>query len=416
MSAAFKKVVVTGMGVISPAGLNLKDFWDSLLSGKSTAGPITKFDTTDYATKFACEVKGFNPEDFIERKEARHMDAFCQYSIAASDMAIKDAGWNLEKLNRDRIGVIIGSGIGGMYVFEDQVEIILNRGPRRISPFFITTMIIDIAAGHISMRYGLKGPNYSTVSACATASHAIGSAVDQIRLGRADAVVAGGAEAPISRSGVGGFNAMRAISTRNDEPEKASRPFEKDRDGFVIGEGGGVLILESEEHALKRGAKIYAEIAGVGFTADAYHITAPSPGGDGAIRAMKMAIDEAGVNVSDIDYINAHGTSTPLNDKNETEAIKALFGEHAYKLKISSTKSMIGHLLGAAGAVEAIASIMAVTTGRIHPTINYDTPDPDCDLDYVPNTAVEHEVNTVITNTFGFGGHNACLLFKKYRQ
>lgn len=414
MANCLKKVVVTGMGVVSPVGLNLEEYWNSLLAGKSGIAPITKFDTAGYATRFAGEVKNFNPTDYVEPKEARRMDPFSQYAIAAADMAIKDADWNLDILNHDRIGVIIGSGIGGMYVFENQVEVLLNRGPRRVSPFFITTMIIDIAAGHVSMRYSLKGPNFATVSACATASHAIGAAIDNIRLGRADAMVAGGAESPISRTGVGGFNAMKAISTRNDEPEKASRPFDKDRDGFVIGEGGGILILESEEHALNRGAKIYAEAAGVGITADAYHITAPAPGGEGARRAMKMAMDEAGLDITDIDYLNAHGTSTPLNDINETEAVKALFGERAYNLKISSTKSMIGHLLGAAGAVEAIASIMTIKTGKIHPTINYETPDPECDLDYVPNKTIEMEVNTVISNTFGFGGHNACLLFRKY--
>ena len=410
-----KKVVVTGMGVVSPIGLNLNEYWQNLLAGKSGVAPITKFDTADFKTKFAAELKGFNPEDYMERRDARYMDPFCHYAVATADMAIKDAGWEGEKLDSDRIGVIVGSGIGGMYIFENQVELMLDRGPRRITPFFIPIMIINIASGRISMRHNLKGPNFATVSACATASHAIGTAADNIRLGRADAMVCGGSESPITKAGIGGFNAMRAISTRNDEPEKASRPFDKDRDGFIVGEGSGILVLESEEHAKARGARIYAEITGVGFTADAYHITAPAPGGEGAVRAMKMALDEAGISPEEVDYINAHGTSTLLNDKNETEAIKTLFGEHAYKLKVSSTKSMIGHLLGAAGGVESIATVMSVVENKIHPTINYDTPDPDCDLDYVPNTAIKHTTNHALCNTFGFGGHNASLLFSKYR-
>ena len=410
-----KKVVVTGMGLVSPIGLNLDDYWKNLLNGKSGVAPITKFDTTDFKTKFAAELKGFDPEDYMDRRDARYMDPFCHYAVVAADMAIKDAGLEEEKLDLDRIGVIVGSGIGGMCIFENQVEVILKHGPRRITPFFVPIMIIDIASGHISMRHNFKGPNFATVSACATASHAIGTAVDNIRLGRADAMVCGGSESPITKAGIGGFNAMRAISTRNDEPEKASRPFDKDRDGFIVGEGSGILILESEEYAKARGARIYAEITGVGFTADAYHITAPAPGGEGAVRAMKMALDEAGIAPEEVDYINAHGTSTLLNDKNETEAIKTLFGEHAYKLKVSSTKSMIGHLLGAAGGVESIATIMSVIEDRIHPTINYDTPDPDCDLDYVPNKAIKHTTNHALCNTFGFGGHNASLLFSKYQ-
>ncbi|NQS99114.1 MAG: beta-ketoacyl-ACP synthase II [candidate division Zixibacteria bacterium] len=410
-----KKVVVTGMGLVSPIGLNLEDYWKNLLNGKSGVAPITKFDTTDFKTKFAAELKEFDPEDYMDRREARYMDPFCHYAVAAADMAIKDAGLEEEKLDLNRIGVIVGSGIGGMCIFENQVEVMLKHGPRRITPFFVPIMIIDIASGHISMRHNFKGPNFATVSACATASHAIGTAVDNIRLGRADVMVCGGSEAPITKMGIGGFNAMRAISTRNDEPEKASRPFDKDRDGFIVGEGSGILILEAEEHAKTRGARIYAEITGVGFTADAYHITAPAPGGEGAVRAMKMALDETGISPEEVDYINAHGTSTLLNDKNETEAIKTLFGEHAYKLKVSSTKSMIGHLLGAAGGVESIATIMSVVENKIHPTINYDTPDPDCDLDYVPNKAIKHTTNHALCNTFGFGGHNASLLFSKYQ-
>lgn len=402
------------MGVVSPLGCNLEDYWDGLVNGRSGVGYITKFDTEGFATKIAAEVKDFDPEEFIDPKEVRRMDPFCQYAVAASDMAIKDSSINFDECNRDRVGVIIGSGIGGMVIFENQVIQLEQKGPRRISPLFIPIMISDIAAGHVSMRYQLKGPNFATVSACATASHAIGCAVDSIRIGRADVMVTGGAESPITRMGVGGFNAMKAISTDNDEPQRASRPFDKNRNGFVMGEGSGILVIESEEHAKARGARIYAEIKGVGFTADAYHITAPAPGGEGAVRSMRMAIDEAGLTTEDIDYINAHGTSTELNDKNETEAIKALFGDRAYNIKISSTKSMIGHLLGASGGVETIATVITINRSRIHPTINYETPDPECDLDYVPNKAVDLDVDNALCNTFGFGGHNTTLLISKY--
>jgi beta-ketoacyl-acyl-carrier-protein synthase II len=415
MRSGPKKVVITGMGAVTPLGCTLNEFWNNLLAGKSGISPITKFDASAFTTHFAGEVKDFNPENFIDPKEARRMDPFCHYAIAAAEMAISDASLEFEGLDRNRVGVIIGSGIGGMVMFEEQVIVMETKGPRRISPFFVPIMIIDIAAGHISMMHNYKGPNFATVSACATSSHAIGVAVDNIRLGRADVIITGGTEAPITRMGLGGFNSMRALSTRNEEPQKASRPFDLQRDGFVMGEGAGILVLEAEEHALNRGAKIYAEVSGIGFTADAYHITAPAPGGEGAIRAMKMAIDDAHLNLDDIDYINAHGTSTPLNDKNETEAIKALFGPKAYKLKVSSTKSMIGHLLGAAGAVEAIASVMSIVQGKIHPTINYDFPDPECDLDYVPNRSINFEVQHAISNTFGFGGHNASLVFSKYQ-
>jgi len=411
---SFKRVVITGMGVVSPLGCNLEDYWDGLVNGRSGVGYITKFDTEGFATKIAAEVKDFDPEEFIDPKEVRRMDPFCQYAVAASDMAIKDSSINFDECNRDRVGVIIGSGIGGMVIFENQVIQLEQKGPRRISPLFIPIMISDIAAGHVSMRYQLKGPNFATVSACATASHAIGCAVDSIRIGRADVMVTGGAESPITRMGVGGFNAMKAISTDNDEPQRVSRPFDKNRNGFVMGEGSGILVIESEEHAKARGARIYAEIKGVGFTADAYHITAPAPGGEGAVRSMRMAIDEAGLTTEDIDYINAHGTSTELNDKNETEAIKALFGDRAYNIKISSTKSMIGHLLGASGGVETIATVITINRSRIHPTINYETPDPECDLDYVPNKAVDLDVDNALCNTFGFGGHNTTLLISKY--
>jgi len=416
MNGSNRKVVVTGMGVVSPVGLTLDDFWSSLLAGKSGIGPITKFDASQFDTRIAGELKGFDPENYIDRKQSRRMDPFCRYAMASAHMAVEHAALDLEKVDGNRVAVIVGSGIGGMSVYEDQVITMHEKGPRRISPLFVPITIVDIAAGYISMRYGFKGPNFATVSACATASHAIGTAVDTIRLGRSDVAVTGGAESPITRMGIGGFNAMKAISTRNDEPERASRPFDAERDGFVCGEGSGILVLESEEHALARGAKIYAEISGVGFTGDAYHITAPAPGGEGAVRSMEMALKEGGAAPQDIQYINAHGTSTELNDKTETVAIKRVFGDHAYKLKISSTKSMTGHLLGAAGAVEAIAAIMSISDGKIHPTINYENPDPDCDLDYVPNKAIDFDIQYALSNTFGFGGHNATLLFKKYPQ
>lgn len=416
MDGSYKKVVVTGMGVVSPVGLTLDNFWSSLLAGKSGVGPITKFDASEFTTRIAAEVKGFDPENYMDRKQSRRMDLFCQYAMAAANMAVDHANLDPEKVDGNRVAVIVGSGIGGMTVYEDQVITMHEKGPRKISPLFVPITIVDIAAGYISMRYGFKGPNFATVSACATASHAIGTAVDTIRLGRADVAVTGGAESPITHMGIGGFNAMKAISTRNDEPERASRPFDAERDGFVTGEGSGMLILESEEHAKARGAQILAEIAGVGFTGDAYHITAPSPGGEGAVRSMEMALKEGGIAPYDIQYINAHGTSTELNDKTETEAIKTLFGDHAYKLKISSTKSMTGHLLGAAGAVESIATILSIAQSKIHPTINYENPDPNCDLDYVPNKAIDFEIQYALSNTFGFGGHNATLLFKKYSQ
>ena len=415
-SRELRRVVVTGMGAVTPLGLTVKEFWTHALSGKSGIAPITYFDTTKYETKFAGELKGFDPLKFMDRKLAQRVDAFTQYAIAAAEEAITDAGLNFEKENKDRIGVVFGSGIGGFKTFQTQVSNLFERqGPDRISPFFIPMMIPDIAAGRMSIKYGLKGPNYATVSACATASHAIGDSMMLIQRGMVDAMVCGGSEAGICEMGIGGFNALKALSRRNDAPEKASRPFEKDRDGFVMGEGGGVLILEELEHAKARGAKIYAEMAGFGFTGDAHHITEPAPNGEGAQRSMKMALDDAGLNPTDIDYINAHGTSTYYNDKYETAAIKAVFGDHAKKLVVNSTKSMIGHLLGAAGVVGAIAAIMSVVTDEVHPTINYDTPDPECDLNYVPNTSIKKTVNAAISNAFGFGGHNATLAFKKFQ-
>jgi 3-oxoacyl-[acyl-carrier-protein] synthase II len=412
-----RRVVVTGMGAITPIGLSVEEYWQNLLAGKSGAGPITYFDASVYDTKFACEVKNFDPLKFIDRKLAQRCDPFTQYALAAAEMAMQDSGLDLNKEDRERIGVIVGSGIGGMWTYHKQQETLWqSNGPHRISPFFIPMMIPDIAPGRISMRYGLKGPNYATTSACATSSHAIGDAVILIQRGDADVMVTGGAEAAISPMGIGGFNAMKALSTRNDAPEKASRPFDKQRDGFVMGEGAGILILEEYTHAVNRGARIYAEIAGIGFTADAHHITEPAPGGEGAVRSMRMALRDAGMHPHEVQYINTHGTSTPIGDKSETAAIKTVFGEHAYKLAVNSTKSMIGHLLGAAGAVEAIATILSVQRNKVHPTINQEEPDPECDLNYIPNTAQDWTVDAAISNTFGFGGHNASLLVKKFRE
>lgn len=412
----FPKVVVTGLGVISPIGNTVDEMWKALLDGVSGADYITRFDTTHFETKFACEVKNFDPLLYLNRKEVQRMDLFTQYAIAAATQALNDSGLNLDKVNKERVGVVFGSGIGGMWTYHYQQEIVYqnNGRPDRISPFFIPMMISDIAAGHIAIRWGFKGPNYATTSACATSSHSLADALMLLQRGDADVMVVGGSEAAICPMGVGGFNAMKALSTRNDDPKTASRPFDKDRDGFVMGEGAGVLILETLEHAMDRGAKIYCEFAGFGLTDDAYHITQPAPRGEGAYRSMKLAIEDAKLTIYDIDYINAHGTSTPYNDKNETEAIKTLFGDYAYKINISSTKSEHGHLLGAAGAVEAIITILAIKNGIIPPTINYFTPDPDCDLNYTPNKPVERKIRAALSNTFGFGGHNATLTFKAF--
>jgi len=408
------RVVVTGMGVVTPIGLNVEESWRNALAGKSGVGSITYFDPSQYDTKIAAELKGFNPLNFLEKKEVNRMDPFTQYGMASAGMALTNSGLDLEKENRDRIGVIFGSGIGGMLTWHQQMQTYYENGPSRISPFFVPMMIADIAAGHISMRYKLKGPNYATTSACATSSHAIADAFMIIQRGDADVMFTGGSEAAITPMGIGGFNAMKALSTRNDEPEKASRPFDAKRDGFVMGEGSGLIILEELQHALNRGAKIYAELGGIGLTADAHHITAPAPGGEGAVRSMRLCLKDANLNPSDIDYINAHGTSTLFNDKTETQAIKTVFGEHVYKLHISSTKSMTGHLLGAAGAIEAIITVLAINNGVMPPTINYEFPDPECDLNYIPNKPIQKDVKAAISNTFGFGGHNASLLFKKY--
>lgn len=412
-----RRVVVTGMGALTPVGNTVEEFWNSLLAGKSGAGPITYFDTSKFDTKFACQVKGFNAQDYMDRKLAQRSDPFTQYALAASEMALRDSGIDLTKTDKDRVGVIIGSGIGGMDTYHKQFEtLFVEKGPRRISPFFIPMMIADMASGRVSMRYGLKGPNYATTSACATSSHALGDAFILIQRGDADVMVTGGAEASICEMGVGGFNAMRAMSTRNDSPETASRPFDKDRDGFVMGEGSGILILEELEHARKRGAKIYAEFGGIGFTADAHHITEPAPGGEGAVRSMRIAIKDAGLTPEDIHYINTHGTATPVGDKNETAAIKTVFGERARTMAVNSTKSMIGHLLGAAGAVEAIATVLSVQRDKVHPTINRFTPDPECDLDYITEGAKDCKIEAAISNTFGFGGHNASILLRKYHE
>lgn len=412
-----KRVVVTGLGALTPIGNTVAEYWNSLINGVSGAAPITKYDTTHFKTKFACEVKGFNAEDFLDRKEARKLDPFVHYALAATDEAVKDAGLDFPQLDTNRIGVIWGSGIGGLKTFLDEVtNFAKGDGTPRFNPFFIPKMILDIAPGHISIKYGLRGPNFSTVSACASSTNALIDAFNYIRLGKADVIISGGSEAIINEAGMGGFNAMHALSTRNDDPTTASRPFDKDRDGFVAGEGAGAIILEDLEHAKARGAKIYAELVGGGMSADANHITAPHPEGLGARLVMTNALEDANLTTSDIDYINVHGTSTPLGDISESRAIIDLFGEDAYRLNISSTKSMTGHLLGAAGAIEAIASILACQNDIIPPTINHFTDDPDIDpnLNLTFNKAQKRTVRAAQSNTFGFGGHNASVIFKKY--
>lgn len=415
MNSLKKRVVVTGMGAITPIGTGADEFWKALLAGKSGITKISRFDASAYTTQIAGEVKEFEPGQYMDKKEAKRMDRFTQFAVASAKMAIDDAALDLEKEDRSRIGTIIGTGIGGMDTLHEQYRVLFEKGPGRISPFFVPMMIGNMAAGQTSITFGLQGPCTCVVTACATGTNAIGDAFKLIQRGDADVMVAGGTEASISPAASAGFCAMKAMSTHNDEPEKASRPFEKDRDGFVMGEGAGVVILESLEHALARGAKIYAEVLGYGFNADAYHITAPAPEGAQQAACMAMAIRDAGLEPTDIDYINAHGTSTPLNDKNETLAIKSLFKDHAYKLAVSSTKSMTGHLLGAAGAVEFIALTMAIQENMIPPTINYENPDPELDLDYVPNAARAKTINAGISNSFGFGGHNATILVAKYK-
>ena len=413
-----KRVVVTGLGALTPIGNNLQAYYQGLQNGVSGAAPITRFDTTEFKTKFACEVKDFNVKDHLDRREARRMDLYAQFAMVATKEAIEHSGLDLEAINLDRSGVSGGSGIGGLATLEHEVaEHAKGNGTPRYNPFTVPKMIADIAAGLISIQFGFRGVNYATVSACASSSHAIAAAMDYIRLGRADVIITGGSEASVAKVGIGGFNAMKALSTRNDDYKTASRPFDKDRDGFVLGEGAGALILEEYEHAVKRGATIYAEILGSGATADAHHMTAPHPEGLGAMNVMKMAIKDAKLNLEDIDYVNVHGTSTPLGDIAETIAIKRVFGDHATKLNISSTKSMTGHLLGAAGAIESIAGIMALNHGIVPPTINHFTDDPEIDntLNLTFNEAQERDVNYILSNTFGFGGHNSSLVFGKFK-
>ncbi len=413
-----RRVVVTGLGALTPLGKDVPEFWNNLINGVSGAAPITNFDASKFKTRFACEVKDYNPTDYFDRKEARKLDPCAQFGLIAADQAVKDSGLDLEKEDMSRIGVIWGSGIGGLKTFSDEVRnFTQGDGTPKFNPFFIPKMIADITAGHISMKYGFMGPNFTTVSACASAANAMADALNYIRLGKADVFVTGGSEASIYEAGVGGFNSMHAISTRNDEPEKASRPFDKNRDGFVMGEGGVSLIFEELEHALARGAKIYAEVAGAGLSGDAYHMTAPHPEGAGAALAMKAAIEDAGLKLEDIDHINTHGTSTPVGDVAEPKAIESLFGDHAKNIYINSTKSMTGHLLGAAGAIEALASVLTVKEGIIPPTINHEEDDPNIPkLNFVFNKAVKADIDVALSNTFGFGGHNATLIFKKFTK
>ena len=416
-----KRVVVTGIGAVTPLGNTAAETWQNMLNGVSGAAPITHFDASKFKTQFACEVKDFNPEQFIDRKEARKMDPYCQYAYSAAVMAVEDSAMDLEKVDKNRVGVIFGVGIGGMKTYEEEVTAYAKTadtiGPK-FNPFFVPKMIADICAGHISIKYGFHGPNYITSSACASSTNALADAFNLIRLGKADVIVSGGAEAAITAAGVGGFTAMHALSTRNDEPQKASRPFSASRDGFVMAEGGAVLVLEELEHAKARGAKIYAEMAGAGMSADAHHITASHPEGLGAKLVMENALEDAGMKPADIDYINVHGTSTPVGDISECKAILAVFGQHAYDLNISSTKSMTGHLLGAAGAIEAMASVLAVKEDIVPPTINHEDGDEDPEIDYKLNftfgQAQKRTVRAALSNTFGFGGHNACVIFKKY--
>ncbi|HEY8208795.1 MAG TPA: beta-ketoacyl-ACP synthase II [Myxococcaceae bacterium] len=418
---ADRRVVVTGTGLITALGTGTEKNWQAVLAGRSGAGPITRFAVGKIDTKFACEVKDFAVEEWIDRRESRRMDLFTQFAMAAADMAVKESALpvGLDKANGydpERVGVIVGSGIGGISSLEEQHRKGLEKGFDRLSPFFILQMIINMAPGLMSIKYGAKGPNWSPVSACSTSAHAIGEAWKSIKVGETDAMIAGGSEAPLTPLGIGGFSVMKALSTRNDDPAKASRPFDKDRDGFVCGEGAGVVVLEELEQAKKRGATILAELVGYGATSDAFHVTQPSPEGEGAVRCMQVALRTAGLNPSDVGYINAHGTSTPYNDASETKAIKKVFGDHAKKLMVSSTKSMTGHMLGAAGGAEAVMSVLALHRNVIPPTINYTTPDPDCDLDYVPNAPREVRVNAVISNSFGFGGTNAVLAFKRFSK
>ncbi|KPL00597.1 MAG: 3-oxoacyl-ACP synthase [candidate division Zixibacteria bacterium SM23_73_3] len=410
------RVVVTGMGAITPVGNSVEEFWSNLKNGVSGIDRVSRFDPSQFSTQIVGEIKGFDVSKYMERKEARRMDLVQQYALASAQQAFDRSGLKSDSLDLDRAGVVVGSGIGGIETFEKQHAILLNQGPNRVSPFFIPMMIIDMCVGLISMRFNFKGPNYATVSACASGAHAIADAFKIIQRGEADVMITGGSEASITPTSLAGFCSARAISTRNDEPQKASRPFDKERDGFVMSEGAGIIILESLEHAQCRGAKILAEILGIGMTADAYHITAPAPGGEGAIKAMRLALKDADLVPDSVDYINSHGTSTDLNDATETQAIKEVFGEKAKKIPVNSTKSMIGHLLGAGGAVELIAAIKSIEEGVLHPTINYEFPDPECDLDYVPNQMRKADINVALSNSFGFGGHNISIVLRKFAR
>jgi len=410
-----KRVVVTGLGAITPIGNTLAEYWDGLLSGRNGISTITQFDPSRHACRMAGEVKGFTPHDYMDRKEAKRMDRFAQFGVAASKQAIADAKFVINELNAEQVGVVIGTGVGGIKVMEDQQEVYLNRGPDRCSPFMIPMMIANMAAGLTAIHTGAKGPNTCTVSACASGAHGVGDAFRLIQRGYAQAMICGGTEAAVTPLSVAGFASAKALSKRNDDPQHACRPFDRDRDGFVMGEGAGILILEELEHALSRGARIYAEMVGYGMTCDAYHITSPVPGGEGAVRAMQLALKDGGLQPEDVSYINAHGTSTPVNDPTETTAIKKVLGDHAYKIAVSSTKSMTGHLLGGSGGIESVASVLTVAHDHIPPTINLENPDPDCDLDYVPNQSRQQTVDVALSNSFGFGGHNVTLVFKKYR-
>ncbi len=409
-----RRVVVTGVGLVSALGIGTQDTWRGLLAGHSGIGPITRFDASEFSVRIAGEIKGFDPLDFVPKKEVKKMDAFIQYAIAASTFAVADSGIVIDSSNAERVGVYISSGIGGFATIEREHAALLKGGPRKISPFFVPAMIINLAAGHVSIRFGAKGPSSATATACSASAHAVGDAMKLIERGVADAMIAGGSEAAITPMGVGGFAAMRALSTRNDEPHRASRPFDKDRNGFVVGEGAGILVLEELNHARSRGASIYGELVGYGMSSDAFHITTPSEDGDGARRVIQAALDDSGVAPNKVDYINAHGTSTEYNDKTETLAIKRVFGEHARRLAVSSTKSMTGHLLGGAGGLEAGITALVLREQKLPPTINYETPDPDCDLDYVPNEARESNIEYALSNSFGFGGTNAALLLKRF--
>jgi 3-oxoacyl-[acyl-carrier-protein] synthase II len=411
-----RRVVITGLGLITPVGVGVGTSWSGMTGGRSGIRRITRFDASAFQTQIAGEVDGFDPEDYMEPKEVKKMDRFIHFGVAASTMAMEDSGLKIDEHNAPRVGVFVGAGMGGLPAIEHYHKVLIEKGPRRITPFFIPMLIINLAAGQVSIKFGAKGPNSAVATACATGSHAIGDAFKVIQRGDADAMIAGGTESVITMMGIGGFNAMKALSTRNDEPQKASRPFDRDRDGFVMGEGAGIVILEELSHAVRRKARIYAEIVGYGLTGDAYHITAPAPGGEGAARCMAMALKDGGADPRQVGYINAHGTSTKYGDEIETAAVKTVFGDHAYKLAISSTKSMTGHLLGAAGGVEAVVSVLSIYDGVMPPTINLDNPDQECDLDYIPHESRKADIEYALSNSFGFGGTNACLLFKKFES